>query len=155
MAAFGWIVLAASFLILMMVANNSWPWVWAKITGGIPQPGQGNAIVPNPPPGQNPFNPSMGPGTIGDVPLGNSGSGLGQQAANEALSQVGKSYKWGAAVNISLQQFAYDCSSLVASIFGNLGTTLPRTSEQQAQSVTPVSSPQIGDLVFGSFKSIN
>lgn len=49
MASFGWILLAGAFLVLVMVANNSWPWVWAKIGRGIPQPGEGNRIVPNPP----------------------------------------------------------------------------------------------------------
>lgn len=32
----------------IMVANNSWPWVWAKIGAGMPQPGEGNRIVPTP-----------------------------------------------------------------------------------------------------------
>lgn len=68
MSTFGWVLLAVAFLVLVMVANNSWPWVWARISRGIPQPGQGNTIVPNPPEGQNPFQPppSSGvmPGTI-------------------------------------------------------------------------------------------
>jgi cell wall-associated NlpC family hydrolase len=68
---------------------------------------------------------------------------------------IGDQYKWGAPIDKTLQQIAYDCSSLVASIFGNLGVNLPRTSEQQANAVTPVTAPQIGDLVFGSFKSLN
>jgi hypothetical protein len=55
MGTFGWVLLAGAFLILIMVANNSWPWVWAKISAGLPQPGQGNTIVPNPPEGQTPF----------------------------------------------------------------------------------------------------
>lgn len=48
MGTFGWVLLTGAFLILIMVANNSWPWVWAKIQEGIPQPGEGNTIVPNP-----------------------------------------------------------------------------------------------------------
>lgn len=48
MGTFGWILLTGAFLILIMVANNSWPWVWSKIQQGIPQPGEGNTIVPNP-----------------------------------------------------------------------------------------------------------
>ena len=48
MATFGWVLLTGAFLILIMVANNSWPWVWAKISAGMPQPGQGNPIVPTP-----------------------------------------------------------------------------------------------------------
>lgn len=72
MATFGWILLAGAFLVLIMVANNSWPWVWAKISRGIPQPGEGNKIVPVPPEGEHPFEPppSSGvmPGTIVPVP---------------------------------------------------------------------------------------
>lgn len=59
MATFGWVLLATAFLVLIMVANNSWPWVWSKISGGIPQPGQGNPIVPTPAEGSAPF--TIGP----------------------------------------------------------------------------------------------
>jgi hypothetical protein len=52
---FGWVLITGAFLILIMVANNSWPWVWAKIQQGIPQPGQGNTIVPTPPEASAPF----------------------------------------------------------------------------------------------------
>ena len=38
MATFGWVLIAGAFLILIMVANNSWSWVWAKISG-TPAPG--------------------------------------------------------------------------------------------------------------------
>jgi hypothetical protein len=55
MGTFGWVLLSGAFLILIMVANNSWPWVWAKISAGMPQPGQGNPIVPNPPENAAPF----------------------------------------------------------------------------------------------------
>lgn len=55
MATFGWVLLAGAFLVLIMVANNSWPWVWAKISAGLPQAGEGNPIVPNPPENQSPF----------------------------------------------------------------------------------------------------
>jgi hypothetical protein len=76
-ASFGWILLAGAFLVLVMVANNSWPWVWAKISRGIPQPGEGNRIVPNPPesdtPGELIIPPDMiptgpPPGSIVPVP---------------------------------------------------------------------------------------
>lgn len=70
MASFGWILLAGAFLVLIMVANNSWPFVWARLQRGIPQPGEGNTIVPTPPadapsvlppvPGQIPVAPSQG-----------------------------------------------------------------------------------------------
>jgi hypothetical protein len=57
MSTFGWVLLVGAFLILIMVANNSWPWVWAKLSAGMPVPGQGNRIVPNPSTteGTNPF----------------------------------------------------------------------------------------------------
>lgn len=43
MASLGWIVLAVAFLVLIMVANNSWSSVWQKITGTTPfQTGSGN-----------------------------------------------------------------------------------------------------------------
>lgn len=54
MGTFGWVLIAGAFLVLIMVANNSWPWVWAKIQRGMPQPGEGNKIVPNPPENPNP-----------------------------------------------------------------------------------------------------
>lgn len=49
MGTFGWVLITGGFLVLIMVANNSWPWVWAKISRGMPQPGEGNQIVPVPP----------------------------------------------------------------------------------------------------------
>ena len=72
-----------------------------------------------------------------------------------AQSQLGKGYQYGAASNSALTQFYYDCSSLVQSIFAHAGISLPRTSQQQAGSVTQVSNPQPGDLVFASFQSLN
>jgi hypothetical protein len=80
MASLGWILLAGAFLVLIMVANNSWPFVWAKISRGIPQPGEGNPIVPNPttteqdnpftvPPEDQPAGPP--PGTIVPTPDSN------------------------------------------------------------------------------------
>lgn len=74
MATLGWVFLGVAFLMLVMVANNSWPWVWAKIQSGIPQPGSGNKIVPTPPEGPpltippeiQPAGPT--PGTIVPTP---------------------------------------------------------------------------------------
>lgn len=172
MGTFGWVLIAGAFLVLIMVANNSWPWVWAKISAGMPQPGQGNPIVPTPAEGTNPFTltpdtTQQGPpsGTIVPTPSSpgvftppsfpNQGGVSGSDIVNSAQSQVGKAYSYGAAVNTSLQQLAYDCSSLVASVFGAAGISLPRTSQQQAQSVTKTNTPSPGDLVFGSFQSLN
>lgn len=72
MATFGWVLIAGAFLILIMVANNSWPWVWAKISAGIPQPGQGNPIVPTPPEASAPF--AFGSDT-GNIPLNSNSNG--------------------------------------------------------------------------------
>lgn len=170
MGTFGWVLIAGAFLVLIMVANNSWPWVWAKISAGMPQPGQGNPIVPTPPEGQSPFTltpdttPSgPTPGTIVPTPPTGTpftppdfgGGATGQNIANTAQSQAGKAYKWGAAVSTSLTQLAYDCSSLVASVYGKFGFNLPRTSQEQANTVTRTDNPQPGDLVFASFKSLN
>ena len=54
-----------------MVANNSWPFVWARISRGIPKPGEGNRIVPTPDaPGELVVPPQGGPpsGTIVPTP---------------------------------------------------------------------------------------
>jgi len=42
----------------------------------------------------------------------------------------------------------FDCSGFTQYIFAKLGVSLPRTAEQQRQATTPVSIPQVGDLVF-------
>ena len=72
MASFGWILLAIAFLVLMMVANNSWTTVWQKISGIVPQaaasPAQsgettasGQPVVTGPNP--TPDNPASFPPT--------------------------------------------------------------------------------------------
>jgi len=42
----------------------------------------------------------------------------------------------------------FDCSGFTQYVFGKVGISLPRTAEEQRQSLTPVSDPQPGDLVF-------
>lgn len=42
----------------------------------------------------------------------------------------------------------FDCSGYTQYVFNKVGINLPRTAEQQRQSVTTVSNPQPGDLVF-------
>jgi uncharacterized protein YycO len=109
----------------------------------------GNRIVPTPAPGGG-FDPTL--------PSFQVGTDLGSQAATLASSQVGKRYLWGALTDPTLATLVYDCSSLVQSVFLKLGNqTLAhaRTSQQQAAVTTPVSSPAVGDLVFGSFSSPN
>jgi len=69
MGTLGWVLLAAAFLVFMMVANNSWSWVWAKLRLGLqPGPqgaytGEGNLIVPVPPPSATPDHINVPPGT--------------------------------------------------------------------------------------------
>jgi cell wall-associated NlpC family hydrolase len=70
---------------------------------------------------------------------------LRRAALSNALSKVGKPYKWGAA-----GPNAFDCSGLVKWSFQTAGRALPRTSRAMAGVGTPVSRAnlQAGDLVF-------
>lgn len=60
-------------------------------------------------------------------------------------AQVGKAYVMGGTGPSS-----YDCSGLVQAAFKTIGVELPRTSQEQSNTGTPVSlsSLQVGDLVF-------
>ncbi|MCZ4097025.1 C40 family peptidase [Streptomyces sp. SID13666] len=60
-------------------------------------------------------------------------------------AQVGKAYVMGGTGPSS-----YDCSGLVQAAFRTIGVDLPRTSQEQSNTGTPVSisSLQVGDLVF-------
>jgi cell wall-associated NlpC family hydrolase len=74
-----------------------------------------------------------------------SGSGAGVRALRTAATQLGKSYRWGAAGPRS-----FDCSGLTSFSFRQAGITLPRSSSQQARVGRPVAfgDLQPGDLVF-------
>lgn len=61
----------------------------------------------------------------------------------EASRQIGKPYVFGAEGPDS-----FDCSGLVQYVYGLFGVRLPRTAQDQQQAVSPVASPQPGDLVF-------
>lgn len=83
MAAFAWVLIATAFLVLVMVANNSWPAIWARLTGnpltlgGNPSPpeGSGNAIVPTPDPNvSTPLNPT--PGATVESPPATTGNAI-------------------------------------------------------------------------------
>jgi cell wall-associated NlpC family hydrolase len=74
-----------------------------------------------------------------------SGSGVGVEALNAAIDQLGKPYQWGAEGPGS-----FDCSGLTSWAFSRAGVTLPRSSSQQANVGQSVSRGEIraGDLVF-------
>lgn len=61
------------------------------------------------------------------------------------VAQLGKPYVWGATGPGS-----YDCSGLMLRAFAAVGVTLPRVSQAQQASITPVEAKDLrpGDLVF-------
>ena len=75
------------------------------------------------------------------------GALTGSSVVADAQSYLGVPYQWGG----SSQASGFDCSGLVQRVYADLGVSLPRTSQQQALSGTPVASlaqAQPGDLVF-------
>ncbi|GAY08843.1 putative secreted protein [Pseudonocardia sp. N23] len=84
------------------------------------------------------------PATARAVPVVGA-AGTSGAAAQAALQQVGKPYKWG-----STGPSAFDCSGLVFYAFQQIGVTLPRTAAAMSQVGTPVTKAQLepGDLVF-------
>jgi cell wall-associated NlpC family hydrolase len=62
-----------------------------------------------------------------------------------ALEQVGKRYVWGAK---GPEQF--DCSGLVAWLYGQIGLRIPQGTAGQWPQMTPIAASQLqpGDLVF-------
>lgn len=72
------------------------------------------------------------------------GSGLGAQIVSIARSRIGSPYSWGAA-----GPNAFDCSGLVYWTFGQVGMTLPRTSQAMASQGQAVSLDQLqpGDVL--------
>jgi peptidoglycan DL-endopeptidase CwlO len=80
-------------------------------------------------------------------PVSGAATGVtGQQVVSDAEQYLGVPYVWG-----GTSPSGFDCSGLVQHVYGELGVQLPRTSEEQANVGTPVTSladAQPGDLVF-------
>jgi cell wall-associated NlpC family hydrolase len=74
------------------------------------------------------------------------GGVTGSDVVAEAEQFEGTPYVWGGS-----SPSGFDCSGLVQYVYGQLGVSLPRTSEEQADVGTPVASlsaAQPGDLLF-------
>lgn len=65
------------------------------------------------------------------------------QVLNYAQAELGKPYVFG-----DEGPNTFDCSGLMQWVYGKVGITLPRTSQEQQAWAAPVTTPKPGDLVF-------
>jgi cell wall-associated NlpC family hydrolase len=115
-------------------------------TGAVPQPfpsPRGGAPTARPPATDPP--PVTEPGRPGPLPTPL--DRLGQQIASAALEFRGVPYRNGGA-----DPAGFDCSGLVAYVFGRYGRVVPRQTSAQFTAGAPVSPGAVraGDLVFFS-----
>ena len=78
---------------------------------------------------------------------GSDPSVTGSSVVADAEQYLGVPYQWGGTSPTT----GFDCSGLVQHVYGDLGISLPRTSQEQVTVGTPVASvadAQPGDLVF-------
>ncbi len=87
------------------------------------------------------------PGVDGSAGATTTGGATGASVVADAEQYLGVPYQWGGTSPTT----GFDCSGLVQHVYGDLGITLPRTSEEQVTVGTPVDTvadAQPGDLVF-------
>ncbi|HTS14440.1 MAG TPA: NlpC/P60 family protein [Candidatus Sulfotelmatobacter sp.] len=86
-------------------------------------------------------------GAYGSYGTGTSGAAGGDAVVADARKYLGVPYRWGG----TDPSTGLDCSGFVQRVYGDLGVSLPRTSQEQSTVGTPVAdlaSANPGDLLF-------
>ncbi len=87
------------------------------------------------------------PGAVSQAGGSPEGGSFGASVVADAQKYMGVPYQWGGTNPAQ----GVDCSGLVQDVFGDLGVSLPRTSQEQATAgvaVPSLAAAQPGDLVF-------